>query len=278
VSGRHEPGHRADPVDVGLQQRRERVLHAGGQHHHDQGLHPDEAGLPGEQPAQHEPGRQGEHHLTGGLGTGGQRNGVGEQDRRDERHHDRADGQVPPVRHDPSLADAPGPDALGGAVAPGGHNDGVRISAKTDYAIRAAAQLASAREAGTWTRTEAVSIAQGIPLPFLQAILAELRSAGLVQSRRGVDGGYRLAHAPQDVTVADVIRAVDGPLANIAGSRPEDVAYDGAATHLRDVWVALRATMRTVLEGVTLADLVDGTLPAQVGALLADEGAWRARR
>jgi Rrf2 family protein len=152
----------------------------------------------------------------------------------------------------------------------------VRISAKTDYAIRAATELA-ASPPETWVKTESVAERQGIPLPFLLNILAELRTAGLVQSRRGAEGGYRLAHDPKQVSVADVIRAVDGPLANIAGERPESVAYAGAATALRDVWVALRATMRSVLETVTVADIASGTLPASVSGLIRDEDAWQAR-
>jgi Rrf2 family protein len=152
----------------------------------------------------------------------------------------------------------------------------VRISAKTDYAVRAAAELA-ASEPGVWVKTETVADRQGIPLPFLLNILAELRTAGLVQSRRGAEGGYRLAAAAEEIAVADVIRAVDGPLANIAGDRPEDVEYGGAATALRDVWIALRATMRTVLEGVTLADVAGGNLPDPLVDLLQDEDVWRAR-
>jgi Rrf2 family protein len=152
----------------------------------------------------------------------------------------------------------------------------VRISAKTDYAVRAAAELA-ASEPGVWVKTETVADRQGIPLPFLLNILAELRTAGLVQSRRGAEGGYRLAAAADEIAVADVIRAVDGPLANIAGDRPEDVEYAGAAVALRDVWIALRATMRTVLEGVTLADIASGKLPTPLAELLADDDVWRAR-
>jgi len=152
----------------------------------------------------------------------------------------------------------------------------VRISAKTDYAVRAAAELA-ASDPGAWVKTETVADRQGIPLPVLLNILAELRTAGLVQSRRGAEGGYRLATAADEIAVADVIRAVDGPLANIAGDRPEDVEYAGAAVALRDVWIALRATMRTVLEGVTLADVAAGTLPGPLAELLADDDVWRAR-
>lgn len=152
----------------------------------------------------------------------------------------------------------------------------MRISAKTDYAIRAAAELAAAQP-GTWVKTESVATSQDIPLPFLLNILSELRTAGIVRSRRGVDGGYQLARAADAVTVADVIRAIDGPLANIAGSRPEDVEYPGAAVALRQTWVALRATMRSVLEVVTLADLASGTLPPSVDALTRGDDAWKAR-
>jgi Rrf2 family protein len=151
----------------------------------------------------------------------------------------------------------------------------VRISAKTDYAIRAGAELATRSEG--WVKTEFIAQAQGIPLPFLLNILGELRTAGIVRSRRGVDGGYQLARPASEVSVADVIRAVDGPLANVAGALPEDVAYQGAATALRDVWVALRVTMRSVLEEVSLAQLAASQLPSQVSDLTAEEGAWQAR-
>jgi Rrf2 family protein len=153
----------------------------------------------------------------------------------------------------------------------------VRISAKTDYAIRAALELAAA-PADSWIKTEAVAERQTIPLPFLLNILAELRTAGLVQSRRGADGGYRLARPPSTIMLADVIRAIDGPLANIAGEVPENVEYDGAAVALREVWIALRAQMRTVLEGVNLADAAAGNLPNDVTRLLKDEDVWRVRR
>ena len=152
----------------------------------------------------------------------------------------------------------------------------MRISAKTDYAIRAAVELAGSPP-GAWTKTETVAASQDIPLPFLLNILAELRTSGIVRSRRGVEGGYQLARAPQSITVADIIRAVDGPLANIAGSRPEDVEYHGPAIALRDTWIALRAVMRSVLEVVTLADLAAGTLPESVRAHLAGEDVWQAR-
>jgi Rrf2 family protein len=156
------------------------------------------------------------------------------------------------------------------------HNGSVRISAKTDYAIRAAAELAAAPEQ-VWVKTEAVANAQDIPLPFLLNILAELRTAGIVRSRRGVDGGYQLARPARMISIADIIRAIDGPLASIAGSRPEEMEYGGAAAALRDTWVALRATMRSVLESVTLDHLAQGKLPREVTAMLKDDDVWYAR-
>jgi len=153
----------------------------------------------------------------------------------------------------------------------------VRISAKTDYAIRAALELAAA-PADAWIKTESVAERQGIPLPFLLNILAELRTAGLVQSRRGADGGYRLARPAATIQLAEIIRAIDGPLANIAGEVPENVAYQGAATALRDVWIALRARMRMVLESVNLADAAAGNLPDEVRDVLKDEDVWQVRR
>jgi len=152
----------------------------------------------------------------------------------------------------------------------------VRISAKTDYALRAALELAVAPQ-DAWVKTETVAQRQGIPLPFLLNILAELRAGGLVLSRRGAEGGYRLSRSADTIRLADVIRVIDGPLANIAGERPEDVAYTGAADSLREVWVALRATMRTVLEGATLADVSAGNLPGALSGLLSDDDAWRSR-
>ncbi|MDQ1293574.1 MAG: hypothetical protein QG608_1455 [Actinomycetota bacterium] len=152
----------------------------------------------------------------------------------------------------------------------------MRISAKTDYAVRAAAELATA-EPGMWMKAEAVAKAQDIPLPFLLNILSELREAGMVLSRRGAVGGYQLARPAEQIAVADVIRAVDGPLANIAGVVPEDVEYRGAATALRETWVALRVRIRSVLEEVRLSDLAAGRLPEKVAELTRDEDAWRVR-
>jgi Rrf2 family protein len=149
----------------------------------------------------------------------------------------------------------------------------VHISAKSDYAVRALLELAAA-EGVTAVRAEALAIAQGMPVKFLENILVDLRRAGLVTSRRGTDGGYRLARPAAQITLASIIRAVDGPLAEVRGERPEAASYDGAAVHLREVWVAVRAGVRSVLESVTLAQVVEGKLPRKVRALVDDPDAW----
>ena len=119
-----------------------------------------------------------------------------------------------------------------------------------------------------------IARAQAIPLKFLENILLDLKHAGLVQSQRGSEGGYWLAKAPEQIVLADVIRAVEGPIANVRGERPEQVEYAGAAEPLRDVWVAVRANLRAVLETVTLADLAAGKLPGEVADIAADPEAW----
>jgi Rrf2 family protein len=151
----------------------------------------------------------------------------------------------------------------------------VRISAKTDYALRAAAELAGAPEGPV--KAEALATAQGVPLRFLENILLELRHAGIVVSRRGPEGGYHLARPAEEIAIADVIRAIDGPLAGVGGLRPEALDYAGPAAPLRELWVAVRANLRAVLERVTLADLARGELPEEVAALAADPDAWVAR-
>ena len=150
----------------------------------------------------------------------------------------------------------------------------MRISAKSDYAVRAAVELAAGNG---MVKGEAIAQAQDIPLRFLENILSDLRHAGIVRSQRGADGGYALAVPAAEVTVADVIRAVDGPLASVRGERPEHVSYLGAAEPLTQVWIAVRANLRAVVEHVTLADLAAGRLPAAVGALADDPDAWVTR-
>jgi Rrf2 family protein len=151
----------------------------------------------------------------------------------------------------------------------------MRVSAKVDYALRAAIELAAAEGAGP-IKGDVISRAQSIPLKFLENILLELRHAGLVQSQRGAEGGYWLARPAAEVTLASVIRAVEGPLANVRGTRPEAVEYQGSAEKLKDVWIAVRANLRSVLESVTLADLAAGELPASIDELVANPEAWRA--
>jgi Rrf2 family protein len=148
----------------------------------------------------------------------------------------------------------------------------VRVSAKADYAIRAAVELAAAGDGPT--KGERIAQAQSIPPNFLENILVDLRNAGLVASRRGADGGYWLARPADEISLADVIRAVDGPLANVRGLRSEQVEYAGSAEPLREVWVAVRASLRAVLENVTLADVANGELPEQVRDLAANPDSW----
>ena len=155
-------------------------------------------------------------------------------------------------------------------------NAAVRITAKADYAVRAVTVLA-ASVPGVPVKGEAIATAQGIPLNFLENILRELRRAGIVRTQRGAVGGYLLAVAAETVTVADVIRAVEGPLAEVQGARPEQLSYDGAAVALADVWIALRANMRAVLETVTIADIVTGSLPPSVRELVDDPDSRRPR-
>jgi Rrf2 family protein len=152
----------------------------------------------------------------------------------------------------------------------------VRVSARADYAIRALLELAAAGPESP-VRADAIARAQGIPAKYLENLLGELRRARLVSSQRGLRGGYRLARPASEITLADVIRSIDGPLAGVRDDAPEDVTYPGAAASLRDVWVALRASMRTVLEAATLADVASGKLPGRLRKLLEDPEAWTRR-
>ena len=148
----------------------------------------------------------------------------------------------------------------------------MRVSAKVDYAVRAAVELAVAGDGPV--KGERIADAQQIPLNFLENILLELKHAGLVQSQRGAEGGYWLAKPAEEIVLAEVIRAVEGPIANVRGQRPELVEYGGPAAPLQQVWVAVRANLRAVLEVVTLADLAAGRLPDEVAAIAADPDAW----
>jgi Rrf2 family protein len=143
--------------------------------------------------------------------------------------------------------------------------------------VRAAAELAAAVGDERPLKAERIATAQGIPLNFLENILGELRHAGLVRSQRGAEGGFRLARPPSEITVADVIRAVEGPLASVRGGPPEETAYGGAAEALPRVWIAVRANLRGVVENVTLADIAGGRLPAKIDRLAEDPEAWVTR-
>jgi Rrf2 family protein len=152
----------------------------------------------------------------------------------------------------------------------------MRITAKVDYAVRAATELAAA--GGGPVKGEALATAQGIPQKFLENILGDLRSARIVRSQRGADGGYWLARPAEQISVADIIRAVEGPLASVRGEAPEDVSYDGtAAEALQQVWIAVRASLRAVVEHVTLADIAAGRLPNELEGLTRDPQAWTMR-
>jgi Rrf2 family protein len=152
----------------------------------------------------------------------------------------------------------------------------MRISAKADYAVRAAVELA-ADEGEKPVKAERIASAQEIPLNFLENILGELRHAGIVRSQRGADGGFRLAKPAGEITVADIIRAVEGPLASVRGAPPEESSYGGAAAALPRVWIAVRANLRRVVENVTIADVAAAKLPPSVEQLTEDPGAWVTR-
>jgi Rrf2 family protein len=147
----------------------------------------------------------------------------------------------------------------------------VNVSAKADYALRALVEMASR---GTPVYGETLADLQDISTKFLFAILNDLRRAGIVVSQRGPEGGYRLARPAREITAADVIRAVDGPITVVRNMAPEATIYRGAATHLSKLWVATRASLRLVLEDVTMADLLSGEFSEQVVRLVADPDAW----
>jgi Rrf2 family protein len=149
----------------------------------------------------------------------------------------------------------------------------MRISAKADYGVRALVAISQSGE-GPVT-AERIASEHGIPKGFLLAILGDLRRAGLLRAQRGQSGGWLLGRPAASISVADVIRAVEGPLATVQGLRPESVVYDDGSDALQQVWVAVRASLRDVLENVTVAQLADGQLPEQVTALTGNDDAWR---
>ncbi|MBF6499054.1 RrF2 family transcriptional regulator [Nocardia cyriacigeorgica] len=153
----------------------------------------------------------------------------------------------------------------------------MHITAKVDHAVRTLLEIADAAGTGAAVKAETIASAQRIAPKVLEGVLAELRRAGLVTSRRGPDGGYRLARPADAISIADVIRGIEGPLASVRGERPEDVRYPGAAEPLQRVWIALRVNIRAVLEDVSIADIADNRLPGFIDALTADPGAWARR-
>ena len=148
----------------------------------------------------------------------------------------------------------------------------MRVSAKADYAVRAAVELATRGDGAT--KGELIADAQDIPLKFLENILGELKHAGLVRSQRGTEGGYWLGRPPEEITIADVIRAVEGPLASVRGESPESLGYSGSAEPLLKLWVAVRANLREVLESVTLADVAADKLPGLIQEITRDPASW----
>ena len=152
----------------------------------------------------------------------------------------------------------------------------MRISAKADYAVRAAVELAAGGNDKP-IKAERIATAQHIPLNFLENILGELRHAGIVRSHRGAEGGFRLAKPADQLTIADIIRAVDGPLASVRGGPPEEISYPGTSEDLPRVWIAVRANLRKVVEHVTVADVATGTLPSAIDRLAEDPEAWHTR-
>ncbi|MFT7646247.1 MAG: Rrf2 family protein [Candidatus Poriferisodalaceae bacterium] len=149
------------------------------------------------------------------------------------------------------------------------------MTAKVDYAVRATLELA-ASNGGRVTRDE-LATAQDIPRRYLEAVLAQLRQAGIVVGQRGTAGGYTLGRPADEITIAEIARAVDGPLALIQGLRPENVTYKGNSENLAGLWVGLRAAMRSVMESVTLDDVLNGELPDEVQLLISDPDSWEPR-
>jgi Rrf2 family protein len=160
-------------------------------------------------------------------------------------------------------------------VRPTGDDGAVQISARGDYAVRATLELAAAYPATI--SAQALADAQGLPRKFLEAVLADLRRSGVIQAVRGADGGYLLSAPPSETTIGMVLRAVDGPLAGVRGHRPEQTSYVGTSSHLPRVWVAVRSAVRSVVDEVSLAEVVTGDLPETVEQLTTAPDAWQPR-
>jgi Rrf2 family protein len=152
----------------------------------------------------------------------------------------------------------------------------MHVTAKADYAVRAIVELAGSSQ-GSPRKVDDLAKAQSIPVSFLENILTQLRSSGIVRSQRGPEGGYWLARPADELNLANVIRAVEGPLVGVRGQRPEEIEYVGSAESLQQVWIALRANLRKVLEHVTVADIAAGNLPSDIVALTREDEAWHTR-
>jgi Rrf2 family protein len=151
----------------------------------------------------------------------------------------------------------------------------VKVTAKAEYAVRAMLELATAEEG--LLKGERIARSQSIPIKFLENILVDLRHADLVHAQRGAEGGYRLAREPEAITLGEVIRAVEGPLASVRGEPPERMAYEGSAKNLQTVWIAVRASLRSVLDDLTLGDVVAGRMPEHIRRLTEAPDAWLRR-
>src|SRR6478736_2830927 len=152
----------------------------------------------------------------------------------------------------------------------------MHVTAKADYAVRAVIELTGSSQAAP-RKVDDIAQAQSIPVSFLENILTQLRSSGVVRSQRGPEGGYWLARPAEELDLAHVIRAVEGPLVGVRGQRPEEIEYSGSAESLQQVWIALRANLRKVLEETTVADVAGGKLPKEVVALTKADAAWEPR-
>lgn len=148
----------------------------------------------------------------------------------------------------------------------------MRVSARAEYALRAVAELAAAGDVRV--KRDVIADQQQIPVEFLESVLLSLKHAGIVQSQRGAGGGFRLARSPTEITLGDVMRAVDGPMSDVRGDRAEDIEYPGPARHLQEIWIAVRASLREILDGTTVDDLVRGRMPKRVRQLTEDPEAW----
>lgn len=154
----------------------------------------------------------------------------------------------------------------------------MRISARVDYALQAVSEIAYASEAGDLTSAEEIATKYDIPLKFLEGILSSLRKAGIVNSFRGPAGGYELAKPASKITVADIFRIIDGPLASVRGVAPEEIDYRGPARHISEVWIATRVALRHVLERVTIEDIVAGKFDPTVRKMISEKDAWKRRK